>query len=68
MRKHSGLEFSVKQGGLGAFNSKKSAAIFFAPLVARTALGVGFRTSFVDRTETTKTHQTRVLGQKGWIG
>ena len=49
MQKHTGHEFWVKRGGLGASDSKKSTACFFAPEVARAALGVGFLTSFVDR-------------------
>jgi hypothetical protein len=49
LRKHIKHEFSVKRGGLGAFVSKKSTASFFAPQVARTTLGGGFRTSFVDQ-------------------
>jgi hypothetical protein len=49
VRKHTKHEFRVKWGGLGAFVLKYSTPSFLAQEVARTALGGGFRTSFVDR-------------------
>jgi hypothetical protein len=48
-RKRTKHEFWVKRGGFGAFVSKNSTASFFRFKVARTALGGGFGTSFVDR-------------------
>jgi hypothetical protein len=49
VRKRTKHEFWVKRGGLGAFVLKNSTASFFAPEVAKMALGNWFRTSFVDR-------------------
>jgi hypothetical protein len=51
LQKRTTHEIWDKRGGLGAFISKKSTASFFAPQVARTTLGGGFRTSFIDRNQ-----------------
>jgi hypothetical protein len=47
---------------------ENSTSRFFASTVARTALGGGFYTSFIDRNQNNEKHQTLVLGQIGWIG
>src|SRR5579859_5465832 len=69
LRKHTGHEFWVKRVGLGAFDSKKSTATFFAPQVARTALEVGFRTSFVGRNRNCENTPDMSFGSNGldWV-
>src|SRR5579859_3405759 len=69
LRKHTRHEFWVKRGGLGAFDWKKSTATFFAPDVARTALGVGFCTSFGDRNQNCENKPDMSFGSNGanWV-
>jgi hypothetical protein len=67
-RKHTKHEFWVKRGGFGAFVSKSSTASFFASTVARTALGGGFGTSFVDRNLNYENTPNMSFGSNGWIG
>ena len=69
LRKRTKHEFWVKRGGLGEFVSKISTACFFAPQVARTALGGGFRTSFVDRNRNFENAPHMSFGSNGvdWV-
>jgi hypothetical protein len=48
---------------------KKSTASFFAPQVARTALGGGFRTSFIDRNRNIENAPNMTFGSNGvdWV-
>src|SRR5579859_5711526 len=65
LRRHTRHEFCVKRGGFGAFDSKKATATFFAPQVARTALGVGFFTSFVGRNRNYENTPDMSFGSNG---
>jgi len=69
LRKHTRHEFCVKRRGLGAFDWKKSTATCFAPDVARTALGVGFCTSFGDRNRNCENTPDMSFGSNGanWV-
>jgi hypothetical protein len=50
---------------LGAFVLKNSTASFFAPEVARMALGGGFRTSYVDRNPKCENTPNTSFGSNG---
>jgi hypothetical protein len=68
LRKCTKHEFWFKQGGLGAFISKNSTASFFASTVGRTALGGGFRMSFINRNRNFENAPNMSFGSNGWIG
>src|SRR5579859_7282468 len=50
---------------MGAFDSNKSTEFFFAAQVARTALGVSFRTSFGDRNRNCENTPDLSFGSNG---
>ena len=57
-----------QKGWVGCVLCGKFKCKFFVPKVAITVLLGEFHTVLSSKTETPKTQQTRVLGQKGWIG
>jgi hypothetical protein len=65
LRKHTKHEFWVKWGGSGAFVSKTSTEVFSLHPVARTALGGGFRTRFVDRNRNCENTPNMSFGSNG---
>ena len=69
LRKSMKHEFWVKWGGLGAFVLKKSTTSFFGPQVARTALGGGFRMTFVNRNQKCENAPNTSFGSNGvdWV-
>jgi hypothetical protein len=55
-------EFWVRRGGLGALVLENSTASCFVKEVAKRPSGAGFARVLSTETETSQTHQTRVLG------